>query len=260
MGTRFRGRDSASGRAVAIKTVDPNFAKNPDFLERFYLEGRAASMVQHPNIIAVYEVGKDSRTPYIAYELLEGSDLAQIVAREEGGKNMLRSSIKLNYIMQVCRALEYAHQRGMVHRDIRPGAIFVTADGTVKLTHFSHARLPDNAPTSSGILIGTVEYMPPESIRGDKVDGRADIWGVGATIYEIFTYTKPFQGGNITAMMFAIVSQEPKGLRELRPDLPVELENIVRRTLKKEPAERYQTMADLLIDLEGIHRKMQEES
>ncbi len=261
MGILYRGRDSTSGRAVAIKAVGSILAENPDFLDRFYREGRAASMVQHPNIITVYEVGKDSRTPYIAYELLEGSDLAQIVAREEGGKNPLPASIKLKYIMQVCRALEYAHKRGIVHRDIRPGSIFVTAEGTVKLTHFSNARLPDDAPTSSGtFLLGTMGYMPPESIRGNKVDGRADIWGVGATIYEVLTYTKAFQGDNTGAMIFAIVSQEPEGLRDLRPDLPVELENVIRRTLKKDPSERYQSMADLLIDLDVVHRKMQEEN
>jgi serine/threonine protein kinase len=260
MGTLHRGRDSASGLAVAVKLIDPNLAKNPDFLERFYREGRAAGEVQHPNIIGVYEVGKAGRTPYIAYELLEGDDLAHIVASEEGGKNPLPASLKLNYIVQLCRALECVHKRGMVHRDIKPANIFVTTEGTVKLTHFGIARLPGSAPASSGILIGTVEYMSPESIRGEKVDGRADIWAVGGTLYEILTYTKPFQGDSITAVMFAILSQEPKGLRKLRPELPVELESVICRALQKEPTERYQSMAELLTDLEAVNRKMHEPS
>jgi serine/threonine protein kinase len=259
MGIDYRGRDPFSGCPVEIKTFARNLAKTAGFLELFYREGRAAGALRHPNIIAVYEVGEDSGTPYIAQELLEGEDLAHIVGKEEGGKNPLPASIKLNYIMQVCRALEYAHKRGIVHRDIKPGNIFVTTEGTVKLMHLGFARLPENSSPSLGILIGTIDYMSPESIRGEKVDGRSDIWAVGGTMYEILTYTKPFRGENITAVMFAIVSQEPKGLRELRPDLPVELDNVIRRTLKKERAERYQSMAELLIDLEAVHRKMLEE-
>ena len=257
----YRGKDPFIGRTVAIKTITGNFTDNPDLLERFYREARAAGGLQHPNIVTIYDMGEDSGTPYIAMELLEGDDLGHIVEkeREEGG-NPLPASIKLSYIVQVCRALEYAHKRNIVHRDIKPGNIVVTNEGTVKVVDFGIARLTDTSSTSSGMLIGTIDYMSPEQIRGEKVDGRSDIWAVGVMTYEVLSYTKPFQGGNITAVMFAIVSQEPKSIRDLRPDLPPELDDVMRRIFKKEPAERYQNMEELLGELEPIARKMQQES
>ena len=262
MGVVYRGKDPFIGRTVAIKTITGNFTDNPDLLERFYREARAAGGLQHPNIVTIYDMGEDNGTPYIAMELLEGDDLSHMVEKEkeEGGQNPLPASIKLNYIVQVCRALEFAHKRNIVHRDIKPGNIVVTNDGTVKVVDFGIARLTDTSSTSSGMLIGTIDYMSPEQIRGEKVDGRSDIWAVGVMMYEILTYTKPFQGGNITAVMFAIVSQEPKSLLDLRPDLPPELDEVMRRIFKKEPAERFQNMDELLSQLEPIVRRMQQES
>src|SRR5271168_2770909 len=262
MGVVYRGKDPFIGRTVAIKTITGNFTDNPDLLERFYREARAAGALQHPNIVTIYDMGEDSGTPYIAMELLEGDDLSHMVDKERdaGGQNALPASIKLNYIVQVCRALEYAHKRNIVHRDIKPGNIVVTHEGAVKVVDFGIARLTDTSSTSSGMLIGTIDYMSPEQIRGEKVDGRSDIWAVGVMMYEILTYTKPFLGGNITAVMFAIVSQEPKSIRDLRPDLPPELEDVMRRIFKKEPGERYQNMDELLNELDPIARRMQSES
>ena len=262
MGVVYRGKDPFIGRTVAIKTITGNFTDNPDLLERFYREARAAGALQHPNIVTIYDMGEDNGTPYIAMELLEGDDLSHLVdkEREEGGQNPLPASIKLNYIVQVCRALEYAHKRNIVHRDIKPGNIVVTNEGTVKVVDFGIARLTDTSSTSSGMLIGTIDYMSPEQIRGEKVDGRSDIWAVGVMMYEILTYTKPFLGGNITAVMFAIVSQEPKSIRDLRPDLPPEVDDIMRRIFKKEPGERYQSMEELLTELEPVARRMQQDS
>ncbi|HMD31499.1 MAG TPA: protein kinase, partial [Candidatus Acidoferrales bacterium] len=262
MGVVYRGKDPFIGRTVAIKTITGNFTDNPDLLERFYREARAAGALQHPNIVTIYDMGEDSGTPYIAMELLEGDDLSHMVDKERdaGGQNALPASIKLNYIVQVCRALEYAHKRNIVHRDIKPGNIVVTHEGAVKVVDFGIARLTDTSSTSSGMLIGTIDYMSPEQIRGEKVDGRSDIWAVGVMMYEILTYTKPFMGGNITAVMFAIVSQEPKSIRDHRPDLPTELDDVVRRIFRKEPGERYQSMEELLNELEPVARKMQQES
>ena len=261
MGIVYRGKDPFIGRTVAIKTITGNFTDNPDLLERFYREARAAGGLQHPNIVTIYDMGEDNGTPYIAMELLEGDDLGHMVEkeREEGG-TPVPASIKLSYIVQVCRALEYAHKRNIVHRDIKPGNIVVTNEGTVKVVDFGIARLTDTSSTSSGMLIGTIDYMSPEQIRGEKVDGRSDIWAVGVMTYEVLAYVKPFQGGNITAVMFAIVSQDPKSIRELRPDLPPELDDVLRRIFKKEPGERYQNMEELLGELEPIARKMQQES
>jgi serine/threonine protein kinase len=261
MGVVYRGRDPFIGRTVAIKTITTGLADNPDLLERFYREAQAAGSLQHPNIVTIFDMGEDNTIPYIAMELLEGEDLAHIVAKEEGGQNPLPASLKLNYIVQVCRALDYAHRKNVIHRDIKPGNIVVTTEsGTVKVVDFGIARLTGTSSTKSGMLIGTIDYMSPEQIRGEKVDGRSDIWSVGVMMYEVLTYTKPFSGSNITAVMFAIVSQEPKSICEIRPELPPELDHIIKRIFRKEAGERYQTMEELLLDLEPIYRKMQQES
>src|SRR5208282_5165496 len=148
----------------------------------------------------------------------------------------------------------HAHEHGVIHRDVRPGTIFVTTRDTVKVTNFALARLPHASSRSSGVLVGTIDYMSPELICGDRVDGRADIWAVGCTLYEVFTYSKPFQGENLTSWMFAIMSQEPKRIREFRTDLPAELDDVLLRALKKDRSERYRTMEQLLADLELVAR------
>jgi serine/threonine-protein kinase len=230
-------------------------------LARFYREARAAGALKHPNIVAIYDLGADDRgSPYITRELLEGADLGEIAQRQrkEGAQSPQAAATLLDYVMQACRALAYAHQRGVVHRDVRPGTIFVTTDGTVKLTNFVHARLPEAfSPVSAGIASGAMDYMSPEQVRGDRLDRAADIWAVGCTIYEVLTGTKPFHGENTTAFMIAIMSHEPKPIRELRPDLPAELDGVLRLALKKDRAERYRNMEDLLADLEPVVLRMQ---
>jgi len=261
MGVVYKGRDPFIDRLVALKTITTNQASNTDYLDRFKREAKAAGNLQHPNIVTIFELGQDDTgTLYIAMEFLEGHDLAHVITQETAGQAALPVSLKIGYMVQVCRALDYAHRRNIVHRDIKPGNIFITTDGTVKVVDFGIARLTDTSATSSGMLIGTIDSMSPEQIRGEKVDGRTDIWAVGVMLYEALTYQKPFQGSNITAVMFSIVSQEAKPLRELRPDLPPELEGILKRIFRKDANERYQTMEELLQDLEPLYRKMQQET
>lgn len=254
----YRANDPATGRTVVLTVPSPESADSPDLLARFYREARAAGALQHPNIVAIYDLGVDRGSPFIARELLEGADLEQLAEREkkDGAQSPQSAATMLNYIMQACRGLAHAHQHGVIHRDVRPGTIFVTTRGIVKVTNFALARLPHASSRSSGVLVGTIDYMSPELICGDRVDGRADIWAVGCTLYEILTYATPFQGENLTSWMFAIMSQDPKPICELRPDLPAELDAVLRRALKKDRSERYRNMEKLLADLELVARRL----
>lgn len=262
MSVDYRANDPATGRTVVLTVPSAESTDSPDLLRRFYREARAAGGLQHPNIVAIYDLGVDRGSPFITRELLEGTDLGDIVEREkkEGGQSLQSAARMLHYIVDACRGLGYAHQRGVIHRDVRPRSIFVTKDGTAKLTHFVNARLPEaSSPVSAGVQASTVDYtyMSPEQIRGDELGRGADIWAVGCTMYEILTYTKPFLDENVNATMFAIMSEEPRPISELRPDLPKELDAVLRRTLKKDRADRYQNMEELLADLEPLVRRME---
>jgi len=261
MSVDYRANDPATNRTVVLTVPSADAIDSPQLLRRFYREARAAGGLQHPNIVAIYDLGADLGSPYIARELLEGEDLEKIVEREkEEGAQSLRSAAKMvNYAMQACRGLGYAHQQGIVHRDVRPRSIFVTTNGTVKLTHFVNARLPEAlSPVSNLLTPGAIDYtyMSPEQIRGERVDGRADIWSLGCTLYEILTYVKPFADETVTATMFAIMSEEQHPIREKRPELPKELEDVLTKALKKDRTERYAKMEEMLQDLEAVTRKL----
>lgn len=254
----YAARDQQTGRAVALRIIPPNIPGRAELLRRFQREARACAALQHPNIIATYEFGEDHDIHFLALELLEGSDLAQIVERQkkEGVENPQSAAVLLGCIVQICRALDYLHRQGIVHRDVKPASIFVTNDGTSKLTQFAASYLPET-PDAPGILLGTVEYMSPEQIKARKVDGRSDIWSVGCTIHEILTHRKPFTGETFSAKMFAITTEDPMSINDLRPDLPREVDDVVRRALRKDREERYQNMAELLTDLEPLVKRMQ---
>ena len=255
----YRANDPATGRAIVLTVPSAESGDSPVLLARFYREARAAGALQHPNIVAIYDLGVDRGAPYITSELLEGEDLGQIVEREkkEGGQSLQSAATLLDYIIQACKGLSFAHQQGVIHRDVRPANIFVTTRGIAKLTHFALARLPHAWSRSTGVLVGDIDYASPEQISGSRVDGGADIWAVGCTLYEILTYTKPFQAGTIKDWMLAILSQEPKPIVELRPDLPPEVDKVISRALKKDRASRHRSMDDVVADLERVARKMQ---
>jgi serine/threonine-protein kinase len=166
MGEVYKARDSVINRTVALKTITNNLANNTDLLERFYQEARAAGTLQHPNIVTIFELNKEGETPYIAMEFLEGESLEKLIAR----KAPLTISEKLGYIVPVCRALDYAHKRGIVHRDVKPANIVVSGDGVVKVVDFGIARLVDGGLTQTNMLIGTIAYMSPQQIQGDRAD------------------------------------------------------------------------------------------
>jgi hypothetical protein len=254
MGEVYKARDPLIGRMVALKVITSGLTNKPELLERFYQEARSAGALQHPNIVTVYELGKEGDLPFIAMEYLGGDSLEKMIARQEP----LPLSKKVGYVIQICRALEYAHKHGVVHRDIKPGNIMGTTEGTVKVVDFGIARLVDASKTQTGTLIGTLGYMSPQQLRGEHADERSDIWAVGVLFYEMVCYKRPFQGDNPAALMMSIISKEPPPLAGTGIDCTSEVESVIFRMLQKEAIDRYQSMEDVLLDLDPVWKRLQQ--
>jgi eukaryotic-like serine/threonine-protein kinase len=253
MGVVYRARDPIINRLVALKTITTGLASDPGLLERFYREAQSAGGLQHPNIVTIYDMGEAGDLPYIAMELVEGENLEQVIAR----KLPLPLTLKLTYAMQACRAFDYAHKRGIVHRDIKPGNVMLGKDGTVKVVDFGIARVLENSKTQTGMLIGTFAYMSPEQYHGEHADERSDIWSFGVLLYELLTYQRPFVRPTPAGLMNAICNEEPPPLNTHIPDIPAELQPVVSKVLQKSPSERYQSMEDLLLELDPVLRTLQ---
>jgi len=247
MGIVYLAEDTEIARRVAIKTIaltgdDPE----RDRLEaRFRQEARAAGGVSHPAIVTIYDVGREGDVAFIAMELVEGREL-----RDHIQSGVLTPSQAVEIAALVADALAFAHERGVIHRDIKPGNIMVLPDGRVKLMDFGIARLAQpTVKTQTGQMLGSPQYMSPEQIAGDEVDGRADVFSLGVVLYEMVTGVKPFDAPDLSQVLFWVVNMPPKPPSERRPGLPVVLDYIVARALKKKPGERYATAAELAADL-----------
>lgn len=256
MGVVYRARDPFINRLVALKTITTGVADDPAMLQRFYREAQSAGGLQHPNIVTIYDMGEAGALPYIAMELVEGENLDQVIARRSG----LPITLKLVYAMQACRAFDYAHKRGIVHRDIKPGNVMVNKDGTVKVVDFGIARVLETSRTQTGMLIGTFAYMSPEQYHGEHADERSDIWSFGVLFYELLAYQKPFTGPTPASLMHSICNEDPTPLIKVLPECPKELELAVSKMLRKLPSERYQSMEDVLLDLDPICRTLQSQA
>jgi predicted Ser/Thr protein kinase len=248
MGVVFKGRDPLIGRDVAVKTIAGGVADSADLRERFYREAKAAGVLQHPNIVTIYEMAESGGTPFIAMEYLEGESLEKLIAR----KPALPLATKVGYVVQACRALEYAHRHGVVHRDVKPANIMVTRDGVVKVVDFGIARLADTSKTQTGTMIGTLAYMSPEQIRGEHGDARCDIWAMGVVLYELIAYQRPFTGENHAALLMSILQKEPPPIRQFVLECPVALERVISKSLCKDEKGRYPSMEALLKDFENL--------
>jgi eukaryotic-like serine/threonine-protein kinase len=253
MGVVYRARDPIINRLVALKTITTGLASDPALLQRFYREAQSAGGLQHPNIVTIYDMGEAEDLPYIAMELVEGENLEQLIAR----KTVLPLTMKLVYAMQACRALDYAHKRGIVHRDIKPGNVMLGRDGTVKVVDFGIARVLETSKTQTGMLIGTFAYMSPEQYHGEHADERSDIWSFGVLLYELLCYQRPFIGPTPASLMNGICNDEPTPLSKYLPECPDELQVVMTKILQKSPAERYQSMEDVLLELDPVLRTLQ---
>ncbi len=264
MGEVYRARDARLQRDVAVKILPPAFARDEERLMRFEREARAAAALNHSNILAIYDVGKQDGSPYIVSELLEGASL-----RNKLLSGLLPRREATNYAVQIVHGLSAAHAKGIVHRDLKPENIFVTKDGGVKILDFGLAKLTqldmsrgpgkDGSPsdavtleTSSGMLLGTVGYMSPEQIRNGPVDYRSDIFSFGAILFEMFCGKQAFRGSTSADTLSAILRDEPPELSETQTTLPVSIRRVVRHCLEKNPERRYQSTNDLAFDLEEL--------
>ena len=252
MGVVFKGRDPLIGRAVAVKTITSAVAENSDLLERFYREARAAGGLQHPNIVTIYELAESGGAPFIAMEYLEGESLEKLIAR----KPAVSLASKVGYVVQACRALDHAHQHGVIHRDVKPANIVVTREEIVKVVDFGIARLADTSKTQTGMLLGTLAYMSPEQVRGQQANVRGDIWAMGVVLYELLAYQRPFSGENHAALLMSILQNEPPSIRQFLPQCPAALERVILKALHKNEKERYPSMEAFLKDVESVNAKL----
>jgi tetratricopeptide (TPR) repeat protein/predicted Ser/Thr protein kinase len=245
MGTVYEALDPVIHRKVALKTMIPGLADAPDLRARFLREAQAAGGLRHRNIVTVYDLGEDQGQPYIAMEFIEGTDLEKVIQSKQGHS----VEWKLDILRQVCEGLAYAHRSGIVHRDIKPANIRVTPEGEVKIMDFGIAHLQSSTMTKSGHVLGTVHYMAPEQVEGQKVDHRADIFSVGAIAYELVAYRKPFDGDSLTAVMYKITRDRPDPDVLPRTEYSPGLESVIMKALSKNVGERYQSLDDMRDDL-----------
>ncbi|HXN50549.1 MAG TPA: protein kinase [Candidatus Acidoferrum sp.] len=254
MGAVYKARDPFIERLVALKTITSGLGAQANSLERFYQEARSAGALQHPHIVTIYELGHENNTPFIAMEYIEGGSLDHFIEL----RKPLPLSVKLGYIVHVCEALSFAHRHNVVHRDIKPGNIMVTKEGVVKVVDFGIARLTDMSLTQPNMMIGSRAYMSPQLYKGERADARADIWAVGVTLYELIAYERPFNGDSEAELMFHILTDPPPPLQLADVDCAAELSSIISRTLEKKADDRYQSMEDLLRDLEPLWKNAQQ--
>ncbi len=250
-GVVYEGRDPFIKRRVAIKTCS---AEDEDMRRRFFREAEIVGTLQHRHIVTVFDLGQQDGVPYLVQEYLTGEDLAHKIKR----RDLIDDYTKLSYLVQVAEGLEYAHAQGVVHRDIKPANIRILEDGSVKIMDFGIAKLAsaETQLTHTGMAMGTAGYLPPEQIRGEKVDLRADIFSYGVMSYELLAGQRPFVADNMSAVLFQIIGQEPAPLSSLWPQCPPALERLVRKSLAKNPSERYASFTPLLADLRPLREQV----
>jgi serine/threonine protein kinase/Tol biopolymer transport system component len=261
MGDVFKAEDLKLGRLAAIKVLHPEATSDPDRLQRFEQEARSASALYHPYIITIYDIDRHEGAPYIAMELVQGKTLGDLM-----GEGQLPLGRTLHYAIQTALGLSRAHAQGIVHRDLKPDNLMVTEDGLVKILDFGLAKLTeperevtdgraldlDHPATKGGRILGTAPYMSPEQAQGRAVDHRSDIFSFGSVLYEMVTSKRPFTGDSSVQLLAAIVEKQPESAGDLQPAIPADLDRIIERALQKDPERRFQSIADLKVELVEI--------
>src|SRR5437762_4956127 len=269
MGEVYLARDERLGRKVALKFLPERLTADETQLSRFKTEARSASALNHPNILTVYEIGAEGNRLFIAAEFIEGITLRASLAR-----GRINPNAALEIAVQVAAALAAAHEAGVVHRDIKPENIMLRPDGYAKVLDFGIAKLTEQRPASDdgtvettatlqtrpGLVLGTARYMSPEQARGQKVDARSDLWSLGVVLYEMVGGGPPLRGETPSDCIASILTTEPPPLSGVLPDVPLELESILQKALRKNSGERYQTIKEMLADLRILKGKLEPEN
>jgi predicted Ser/Thr protein kinase len=255
MGMIFKAHDPVLNRAVALKVISTDIEVTDELRARFFREAQACARLSHPNIVTVYDMGEDDGRLFIVMEFLEGEELRHVIAQRKA----LALEDKLAIMVQVCDGLHYAHQMGIVHRDVKPGNVMLLRNGHVKLLDFGIAQIAaaESDLTRTGLIMGTIRYISPEQVRG-RADHRSDIFSVGAVFYEFLSFRVPFTGADPMQILEQLRTEDPPPLTGLDPTIPPELAAIVERAMRKDPAERFPDLAKMRAELEVVQRGLAE--
>jgi eukaryotic-like serine/threonine-protein kinase len=247
MSSVYRAHDRLLERDVALKVLHEQYTADGDYVERFRREARSVAQLSHPNIVTVIDRGEQDGRQFIVFEYVDGENLKALVERE--GPLPEREAIEL--ALQTARALGFAHEHGLVHRDVKPQNVLLNGDGAAKVTDFGIARSLDmhSGLTQTGTVMGTSDYIAPEQARGQKVDAQSDVYSLGAVLYELLTGEVPFPGDNFVAVAMRHINEPPPSVRERRPELSPRLDAAIRRAMAKEPRDRFPSMDDFCREL-----------
>src|SRR4051794_35676544 len=248
----YCAQDLQLGRKVALKLLYRRFAEDEQFVERFKREASAAAGLQHPHVVGVYDRGEYDGTYYIAMEYLEGRSLKQVV-QEEGPLDPERA---IDLLVQILRASRFAHQRGVIHRDIKPHNVIVDDEGRVKVTDFGIARAGASDMTETGSIMGTAQYLSPEQAQGHAVSAQSDLYAIGIVLYELLAGRVPFDGDSPVTIALKQVSELPIPPSAFNPSVPPELDAIVLRALEKDPARRFADAEEMIAELEALRERL----
>ena len=248
MGIVWKAYDTVLRRYVALKLLSASFRKTKDMHERFLREARAAGAIQHANIVTVYDLGESEGQLFIAMELVEGRDLSDMIAL----RDPLALERKLDIAIEVLIGLHFAHQRGVIHRDVKPSNVRVMPDGRVKIMDFGIARLQKADATGSGAIVGTPTYMAPEQITNGAITPATDVFSVGCMLYELLCYQRPFEAESVHGVLYQVLTTEPRPLRTVAPSIPAALERVVAKAMNKVPHERYESAGQMMSTLQQI--------
>jgi serine/threonine-protein kinase len=258
MSSVYRAVDPNLRRVVAVKMIHPHLSNNEEFVRRFEEEASSVAQLRHPNIIQVYDFNHDQGLYYMVMEFVLGETLQQRMKRLSANQRRLPYSEIIRYIIDVCEAVDYAHKRQMIHRDIKPANIMLDVNGHAILMDFGIAKIiGGHKHTATGAVIGTAMYMSPEQVRGDRFDHRTDIYSIGITLFEMVHGRPPFDADSTMTLMMKHLNEPVPDLRQLQPDAPEDLIRVIEKALAKDPAERYQSAAEMSAALRKVNASLQ---
>jgi predicted Ser/Thr protein kinase len=255
MSSVYRAHDRLLERKVALKILHQQYEGDEDYVERFRREARAVASLSHPNIVTVIDRGEHEGRQFIVFEYIDGENLKQLIQRR--GPAPVATALEL--AMQIARGLSFAHQQGLVHRDVKPQNVLLNGDGEAKVTDFGIARSLEvvHGMTQTGTVLGTSDYIAPEQAQGQRVDEHTDVYSLGVVLYELLLNEVPFPGENFVAIAMRHINEEPPSIRDKRPDVPANVEAAVHRAMAKDPQDRFHTMADFCAELEACLAEVQ---